>query len=294
MLLLGVSLVPIIFVLLISYRQSASTITRQTGELIEANLEQSSGNVQNFLDTFENLIQDIYTDQTYVDNLKPINIWDSSGFYLAKHKIEENLQNIVYINKNILGIAVTGIYGDVCFYDSMTLSGAESFCFDLDNIRNNEMVKQAYAEKQTVYSRTYHKLDTRYGEKDYFYVAHQLTDFNDYKEGPVGCILLCVDEKALCDVYKQGSTKSNITFVVNRYGDIISYPEGNYGGKKHICRGGEKREKQRRDRAGSPEICGEQPVPSGRKPVRPQQRGPEPDLLCGKCAGLELRAEGPA
>ncbi len=113
-LLLGVSLVPIIFVLLISYRQSASTITRQTGELIEANLEQSSGNVQNFLDTFENLIQDIYTDQTYVDNLKPINIWDSSGFYLAKHKIEENLQNIVYINKNILGIAVTGIYGDVC------------------------------------------------------------------------------------------------------------------------------------------------------------------------------------
>ena len=74
-LLLGVSLVPIIFVLLISYRQSASTITRQTGELIEANLEQSSGNVQNFLDTFENLIQDIYTDQTYVDNLKPINIW---------------------------------------------------------------------------------------------------------------------------------------------------------------------------------------------------------------------------
>ena len=56
-LLLGVSLVPIIFVLLISYRQSASTITRQTGELIEANLEQSSGNVQNFLDTFENLIQ---------------------------------------------------------------------------------------------------------------------------------------------------------------------------------------------------------------------------------------------
>ena len=184
--------------------------------------------MQNFLDTFESLIQDIYTDQTYVDNLKPINIWDSSRFYLAKHKIEENLQNIVYINKDILGIAVTGIYGDVFFYDSMTLSGAESFCFNLDNIRNNEIVKQAYAEKQTVYSRTYHKLDTRYGEKDYFYVAHQLTDFNDYNEGPVGCILLCVDEKALCDVYKHGSTKSNITFVVNRYGDIISYPEGNY------------------------------------------------------------------
>lgn len=245
-LLLGVSLVPIIFVLLISYRQSASTITRQTGELIEANLEQSSGNVQNFLDTFENLIQDIYTDQTYVDNLKPINIWDSSGFYLAKHKIEENLQNIVYINKNILGIAVTGIYGDVCFYDSMTLSGAESFCFDLDNIRNNEMVKQAYAEKQTVYSRTYHKLDTRYGEKDYFYVAHQLTDFNDYKEGPVGCILLCVDEKALCDVYKQGSTKSNITFVVNRYGDIISYPEGNYG-ERNIFAGEEKKERSKEE-----------------------------------------------
>ena len=37
-----------------------------------------------------------------------------------RHKIEENLQNIVYINKDILGIAVTGIYGDVCFYDSMT------------------------------------------------------------------------------------------------------------------------------------------------------------------------------
>ena len=77
-------------------------------------------------------------------------------------------------------------------------------------------------------------------------MAHQLTDFNDYKEGPVGCILLCVDEKALCDVYKQGSTKSNITFVVNRYGDIISYPEGNYG-ERSIFAGEEKKERSKKE-----------------------------------------------
>lgn len=228
LMLLGVSLVPIVLVLLISYRLSASTITRQTGELIEANLEQTSGNVENFLNTYENIIQDIYTDETYVDNLKPINVWDSSQYYLAKHSIEEKLQNIVYINKNILGIAVTGIYGDVCFYDSMTLSGAESFCFDLADIRKNETVTQAYQEKRTVYSRVYHKMDTRYGEKDYFYAAHPLTDFNDYKKGPVGFVLLCIDESALQDVYRQGNTESNMMFVVNQFGEIFSYPSGFY------------------------------------------------------------------
>ena len=77
-------------------------------------------------------------------------------------------------------------------------------------------------------------------------MAHQLTDFNDYKEGPVGCILLCVDEKALCDVYKQGSTKSNITFVVNRYGDIISYPEAITGKETYLPGRRKKREAKKR------------------------------------------------
>ena len=231
--LLTVSIIPICVILALSYRLSSSIITRQTRELIRENLEQSAGNVENFFEKYDSMIQSIYIDNSYMENLKLINAWDASRYYLAKHDLQENLQNLTYMNREILGIAIIGNYGDICVYDNITSSGERSFCFDTQNIKNSQLIKQAFAENHCVYSSLYHQADENYGEYSYFYIAHRLTDFNNYKKGAVGCIVLCVDEKALNNTYGQSSGESNITFVVDRSGNILSFPrtEGDEGGK---------------------------------------------------------------
>jgi two-component system sensor histidine kinase YesM len=226
-----ISILPISLIQFISYKISTSTIEKQTKELIRANLQQSSNAVEGFFHSYDNIILDIYTDSSYIDNLKYINVWDTKNYYTAKHKIEEKLENIGYVYSEILGIAIVGLNGDVTFYDTVTLSGEESFCFDVNHLRTDRMVKEALKEKHAVYSSTIHKEDINYGKKNYFYVTHQLIDFNNYKNGPVGCIILCVDESALRKVYSAGmDNNSNLTFLINQDGDIISFPIEAYVG----------------------------------------------------------------
>ena len=81
--LLVVSIIPILCIQFISFKISTSTIKAQTGELILANLEQSANSVESFLETYDKLIMNIYTDSDYVTYLKPINAWDSGEFYAA-------------------------------------------------------------------------------------------------------------------------------------------------------------------------------------------------------------------
>ncbi len=229
--LLLISILPIILIQFISYKISTSTIEKQTKELITANLRQSSNSVEEFFHAYDKIILDMYTDSSYIDNLKYINVWDSKNYYTAKHQIEEKLENIVYVYPEILGIAIVGLNGDATFYDTVTLSGVDSFCFDVNNLRTNDMFKDSLSVKHAIYSNTIHKWDKNYGEKNYFYIAHQLTDFNNYEDGPVGSIIICVDESALRNVYSAGMEfNSNLTFLINQEGDIISFPIDTYVG----------------------------------------------------------------
>lgn len=229
--LLLISILPIFIIQFTSYKISTSTIEKQTKELIGANLRQTSNSVVGFFHAYDNIILDMYTDNSYIDNLKYINVWDTKNYHTAKYQIEKKLENIVYVYSEILGIAIVGLNGDAIFYDRITLSGEESFCFDVNNIRTNHMFKDALKVKHAIYSSTIQKTDEIYGNKNYFYIAHQLIDFNNYKNGPVGSIILCIDESALRKVYSGGiDFSSNLTFLVNQKGDIISFPLEAYVG----------------------------------------------------------------
>lgn len=241
-LLLVVSLIPIFSIQYISYKLSTAIIKTQTGELIEANLEQSADSIENFLQAYDSVILDIYTDNNYIKNIEPMNSWDRSRYFGAKHQLEESLQNITYIHKDILGIAIIGLYGDIAFYDTVTISGERSFCFDLKDEEKRRLIKETVAEKRTLYSKTFHKLDTEYGEKNYFYISHQLTDFNNYEKGARGCILICVDEDALNRIYSPGNSESSFTFLVNAAGELVSFSQKTYIGDNIYKYAGEEKD----------------------------------------------------
>jgi two-component system sensor histidine kinase YesM len=120
---LGLIVFTIVLIEIISYRLISITIREQAGSLIDSGLELAASNVQNFLNKYDNLIQNIYMNQSYVENLKPINLWDNRNYANAKHEIDESLQDLCFENNDsILGIEIVGEYGDSCFYDSMSKS----------------------------------------------------------------------------------------------------------------------------------------------------------------------------
>ncbi|MCI6431966.1 MAG: histidine kinase [Oliverpabstia sp.] len=231
-LLFVVSLIPLFCTMIVYYNLSSRVVRSQTTELILANLEQSANNVQNFWQTYEDIIQSIYIDDFYGEEMQPINVWDSNNYQFSKSEITKRLENIVYTNKEILGILIVGQYYDICFYDSVTSSSQTSFCFDTETkyLRTNVYIKEAMEEDKIVYSSLEHISSLEFGSKDVLYIACQLRNFESFDEEPMGCVMLCVDESALEDVYGKSNTNSNITMVTNEFGDILSFPSASLAG----------------------------------------------------------------
>ena len=227
--LLSVSFFQICIILVISYHLSSTIITEQTGELIDENLTQNAISIQSALEHYDNIIQEIYTDTNYIDELKIINSWDGENYYLSKHSLENRLRGIIYENREIMGIAIVGRYGDTCFYDGITLSSQKSYCFE-EELEDTPLVQAAFRQKDSVYSTLMNHEDEEYGSYSYFKIAHQLTDFNNYKRGSLGCVILCIDEAAFRKSYSQSQEESNISFVVDSRGNIISFPQAGMHG----------------------------------------------------------------
>ena len=128
-LLFGISALQIVLILVISSHLSTTIITEQAGELIDENMKQNAVSIRSALERYDSMIQEIYTDTTYVDNMKIINSWDGEEYYLSMHLLNSKMQDLIYRNDEIAGIALIGKYGDECYYDRITKSNQESICF---------------------------------------------------------------------------------------------------------------------------------------------------------------------
>lgn len=219
-----VSIAPILSILMINYQLSERVVRRQVRELAYANLVQNAVNIENFCVGCERLMQGIYTDDFFAEQLKPINRWDTRERYRAEYEIEKRLRSLCYNNSGILGIAVLGVHYDICFYDTLTQSGESSTLFDVGKLKNDSVIIQTREDRGWIYSPPVRIEDKERGFYNCIYVIHQLTDFSAYQKGPVGCIVLCFDEETIKKIYSSGNTKTRITVVTDKKGNMVSSP----------------------------------------------------------------------
>ena len=226
LLLLATTIVPLFLTQLVTHTLATDIIQRQTRALSRANLQQSANSMRDFFSDYDSIILDIYTNDSYIANLQAVNVWDSNRYDTAKHWIEQNLENLLYVHPDILGIALIGRNGEATFYDTVTMSGQESFCFPQGDMRSDPLYQEALRARNTIYSEIRTKTDLWNGPRNLFYIAHQLTDFNNTRNGPIGCVMLCLDERAIREVYLPGmDSDGSLTFLLGRSGEILSFPQ---------------------------------------------------------------------
>lgn len=229
--LLLISVLPIFVMQYTSYKISNSAMEKQTRALIMANLEQATNSVETFFQSYDNVLRDLCTDRYYLNSLKTIKSGSVRESGAGTKELVDKLKRITVVNSGILGVALAGTDGTVLFYDSVTMSGEISFCFDLDRLLSSALMEESIRRNTTVYSSTVHKSDNEYGKKTYFYIAHSLIDTDAEFDKPQGSIILCVNERALQDAYiTKTDLTTNMTFVVGRNGDILSFPIQSYAG----------------------------------------------------------------
>ena len=125
-------------------------------------------------------------------------------------------------NRNILGAAIVGKNSETVFFDKLSYSVEESYCFDNKNMRFNSLYQSAMEQRENVYESRILENETKDVKKNCIYIAHQLVDFNNIK-GLVGALILCIDEEALNALYGADEQYSGDTFMVSGNGKVISH-----------------------------------------------------------------------
>lgn len=228
MMLLLVSLIPLVCAFSVVYQISSSILQSQTGELIQANLEQSASNVENFWETCEGIIQSVYIDDFYREQMEYINRWDNSQYNDAKTNICKRLENLVSTNPSVLGIVLVGKRYDLCFYDRVTMSSQNSYCFPYEDYGNGQYLREMMKNRKINYSSLVHISNREYGAADVIYIGCPLERVeSSVNERAYGYLVICIKEEALREMYAKGNTQSNVTMIVNGYGDLLSISNGN-------------------------------------------------------------------
>lgn len=219
-----VSVIPMVCLILITQNTMGEAMKKQTKELIVSNLKQSASHLDSFIEYYDNIIKSVYTNQEYADQLEKINTWDSKDYYSAKNWILNTLRDICYVNQNLLGAAIISNNEEILYHDTFTQSTRKSIFFDKDILRLKQIIEREITPTDTTYSKTYYS-EVKEGEGvHYFYIIHRLIDFNHYKKGGIGYIVLCVPEKKLRESYYQEEIpQSNVSILINQQGDILSF-----------------------------------------------------------------------
>lgn len=176
-----------------------------------------------YFSQYDSIIMSIYTENQYALKLEKLNVWDSRNYYLIKKELEDDLENISYLHPEILGIAVVTQKKECIGYDSVTNSTMNSFCFPNRDKSWLEVADETFLTTRTVYSDMINRKEDNGTSRNIIYLGHRIADINNYRQGTVGSILICLDEERIRETYSQEDKQDRtVSFLCDTNGTIIS------------------------------------------------------------------------
>lgn len=218
------SAVPILFISFFSYYNISNTLKKNTEELTVNNLEQTSNSLNIWLESYEDILYQIYTDDNVVALVDKLN--EGKDVAVTKNQLRRFLRGILYTKDYIRSITVITSDGALITYDQLTSVSNDRSWISHFELSQNELYNKVASDNTT------HVFPTEYGvsfaNKDYylFHMAHRIIDYKDLNKKN-GIVIVSIDEMLLSKVCIEQdiSSKSGtgINFIVDENGRIISY-----------------------------------------------------------------------
>ncbi|HHV13613.1 MAG TPA: histidine kinase [Clostridiales bacterium] len=220
------SAIPILFISFFSYYNISNTLKKNTEELTINNLEQASNSLNIWLESYEDILYQIYTDDNVVTLVDKLN--QGEDVAVSKNQLRRFLRGILYTKDYIRSITVITSEGMMIAYDQLTAVSNDKSWTPHFSLSQNELYSKVAGDNST------HIFPTEYGvsfaNKDYylFHIAHRIIDYKDLNKEN-GIVIVSIDEKLLSKVCieKEISYKnhSGINFIVDENGKVISYSD---------------------------------------------------------------------
>lgn len=228
--LIVISVIPVLLIQIISFIITNSAMQTQTDDFTNLHLRQAYNHIDSLFSRYNSIIANLNQNDDVIVNLKEVNLW-SRNYSAAKNRIRSSLKESTNLEEGIIGTAIIPVSGETIYYDSVSLSNTESFCLNLKNILSSQMYKEAIQTKSIVYGYTSRIQDENYGRHNIIYICKQVVDIHNPVAGPMGVVVLSIDESYLRKLYQDDSSDWNTSFLISKNGTILSFPDESYIGK---------------------------------------------------------------
>lgn len=218
------STIPILFISFYSYYNISNTLKKNTEVLTINNLEQTSNSLNIWLESYEDILYQIYTDDDVVELVDKLN--QGKDIPVSKNQLRRFLRGILNTKEYIRSITIITSGGALITYGQLTTISNDRSWTENFSLSQNELYNEVSSNNRT------HIFPTEYGvsfaNKDYylFHMAHRIIDYKDLKKKS-GIVIVSIDEQLLSKVCIEkdasNKTRNGFNFIVDENGRVISY-----------------------------------------------------------------------
>lgn len=239
----GISVLPIFIMCIYMFYHTEGIFRDNTMKMTQLSLKQSDDNIRLSLDSYEDLLYQIYTDDNVVAWMDAINSHEDVP--VATNQLRRYLRGLLNTKRYVRAITIIANDGSVISYDQMAWSTYESSWMGEFSMDKEEIYDELSRDNFL------HVFSTEYGctfNSDEYYLFHLGHRIIDYKQltKECGVVIVSIDEELLRDILgdtisdehvDENSVMIPLSFIVDSEGRIIAGGDRSQLGSKIVEKG---------------------------------------------------------
>lgn len=233
------SIIPILLVNIIYYYNTSKLVQQNVESMTKANLEQTKVSLDVWMDSYEDILSQVYTDDYIVELVDKIN----GGEDVANNRklLRKTLRGLFYTKDYVKSIAIITESGELAFYDQLTASTTQTSWLDSIVLSQAELYEEISSDNKTHLFSTGEKVIFGSNSCYLFHIGHRIIDYRDVQK-KCGIVIVSIDVKLLEEVC--GTPAENgLNFIVDSSGYLVFCSNSNEVGKNVVAKCASEEEK---------------------------------------------------
>lgn len=221
-----VSLIPLLLADFVMYKGYIGIMHENVEKLTNANLEQTRTALDTWIDSYGDVIAQLYYNQDVKNNLQMYYEYNDET---ALESLDKEMSYLLYIKDYIMAITIITENGDSFFHDRITPFSSRSFWINHYSLSMSEIYDMTIKNSDTTYFSTQYAKTIPAKKYYLFHMAHALTYRCDGEEKQAA-VIVSIDEQLLENVCNSATNNSDesMNFIVDSNGYVVSYTDSSY------------------------------------------------------------------
>lgn len=225
------SIIPMFILIVASYVNTSHIVRDNVTEQTHMNLEQTRSSLDIWVDSYEDILFQIYMNDDIVDMVNELNSGDD--ITRVTGQLRRTLRGMFYTKDHIKCITVITESGRIVFYDLLTGSATKTSWLADIGMDQRELYDLVAGDNRT------HVIPTRkagvYAAENYylFHLGHRIIDYQNVNR-QLGVVIVSIDEEMLQEICGKSAGKNSFTFMVDTHGEMVSCQEKELLGNRVI------------------------------------------------------------